>query len=80
MSGGAHPIKFAENTHGAIMSMNKLYGLQAFCIFLQSANSGLSGIVHSPVATLLLTSMLAAIQFYLGHLCIQFDPTKKEKQ
>ena len=59
------------------MKQNSLYLLQACGFFLQTVNAGLSGVVHNPVASLLISAFVGAFQFYLGHLGIQLPPEGK---
>ena len=61
------------------MTTERMYLLQAIGFFLQSVNAGLSGVIHSSMVTLLVSSFVGAYQLYVGHLGIQMDPQKKDK-
>jgi len=62
------------------MTMNRLYGWQAFFYFLHSANVGLAHVINMTVITILVISAVGAFQLYVSHLGIRFDPNAEEKK
>ena len=42
-------------------------------------NAGLSGVIHSPVVSVLLSSSVGAFQVYMAHLGIKTDPGEVKK-
>ena len=58
------------------MTANTLNVLQAVGFFLQTVNAGLSGVVHSPVASLLVAAFVGTFQMYLHQAGVQVVPPK----
>jgi len=58
---------------------NTIYLLVAIGFFLQNMNAGLSGVIHSPVVSVLLSSSVGAFQVYMAHLGIKTDPGEVKK-
>jgi hypothetical protein len=50
------------------MSTNTILLLQSIAITLQTINAGLSGVVHDPVLSLMVASIVGGYQFYIQNL------------
>jgi len=53
------------------MKPQMTYLLQSVNWFLQSANAGLSGMVHNPVISCLIASAIGAFQLYLHNIGVK---------
>jgi hypothetical protein len=58
------------------MSPNMMLVLQSVGVTLQMINAGLSGIVHSPAASLVISATIGGYQYLIQHLGNQVDPIK----
>jgi hypothetical protein len=50
--------------------------LQSIGVTLQMVNAGLSGVVHNPAASLVISATIGGYQYLIQHLGNQVDPTK----
>ena len=58
------------------MSPNILLVMQGIGLSLQMINAGLSGIVHSPAASLVISATIGGYQYIVQHLGNQTQPDK----
>jgi hypothetical protein len=58
------------------MTPNILLVMQGIGLSLQMINAGLSGIVHSPAASLIISAVIGGYQYIIQHLGNQTPPDK----
>jgi len=61
------------------MNPNTILALQSIGVTLQMINAGLSGIVHSPAASLTISAVVGGYQYFIQHLGNQTEPDKTTK-